>query len=371
MVGVVLRPFEGRDWPDMVRFYEEFYRPGYIFIERRFFDWNFFSPLRPDDRSGQYLALVGDRIIGIMGALAWPLQIAGETVLGEYNVNLYVDSAYRGHRLSQRLLEAVSSGYAHSLTNGYNARTLSLYERLGAVYHWRMRRFVKVLEAEAADQLLEASPRFGALEADTRSALRALARESASTPVPAPAHAIHRCDRFDASWDRAWERIRRSYGFTTWRSSEFLNWRYIDYPFPLYRCLVTHQGAEPTGLIVLRRDDSPLGPVVRIVDLAALPERRLDLLGAAEAFARDSGAILVDRVAAGECDAALLEQAGYREFEDADDAMLLPLDFAPVRYRDAVLSLATFLDREDPGRAEFEAGRYTIVKGDGDLDRAN
>lgn len=372
MEELSVRPFEERDWPDMVRFYEEFYRPGYVFTRRAFFDWNFSSPLRPDDRSGQRLALDGDRIVGIMGSLPWPLQVAGRRELGEYNINLFVDPAYRGSRVGQQLLASVSSGYAYSLTNGYNARTLSMYQRLGRVHHWAMRRFVKCLDADRTEKLLTGSPRFSQLEPEDRAAALDRLRESAALSLGAPELSVAQQRGFDVSWDRAWDEMRGLHGFTTWRSSAFLNWRYVAYPSPLYACFTASPvGSPPRGLCVLRVESPPCGVVVRIVDLVGSAASRRALLAHAQQLAAARSAIFVDYVSAGETDDALLASAGYRELYAPDGAMLLPMDFAPLRHRDQVLALASFLDIDDAGSHEFEAGRFYVVKGDGDLDRAN
>src|SRR5687767_12685113 len=97
VAAITSRLFEPADWSELVRFYETFYRPGYIYSNRRFFDWAFNSPFAKG--SGQRLLLDLNRIVGIMGCLPWPLQVQGERVLGQCNINLLVDPAYRGQRL--------------------------------------------------------------------------------------------------------------------------------------------------------------------------------------------------------------------------------------------------------------------------------
>ena len=372
MRDFLLRPFEARDWPDMVRFYEEFYRPGYIFTNPAFFEWNFASPLRPDKRSGQRLALDQDKIIGIIGVLAWPLQVAGAETRGQIPINLYLDPAYRGQPLlGQRLFQSGTFGYRYSLSLGYRARTLSMFKRMGKVYHWHMRRFVKCLDAERATTLLAESPHFTTLGLAEQEAVSSRVQHSTTISTPAPSLIIQRQERFDATWDEAWEEIRQGYGFTTWRTSAFLNWRYIDYPVPLYTCLVARDGARIAGLIVLRIETPPSGTIVRIVDWVAGTRARRDLLAAAEQVAREHTAIFLDYIAAGELDETLLAEAGYQEFSAMNGAMLLPVDFAPIRHRDSILGLVTFLDRNDPSCTDFDQGRYYFVKGDGDQDRAN
>ena len=86
---------------------------------------------------------------------------------------------------------------------------------------------------------------------------------------------------------------------------------------------------------------------------------------------RERGAIFIDYIVAGALGEVLLTEARFQEFIDADGATLLPMDFAPIRHRDTIPALMTFLDRQDPGCADFDNGHYYLVKGDGDQDRAN
>lgn len=374
MITPLSSEFEERHWPDMVRFYEEFYGPRYIFTRREFFDWNFYSPLRLDARCGQHLMLDGDKIIGIMGSLPWPLQVNGQQTLGQYNVNLYLDPAYRGHRIGQKLLESISSGYSYSLSNGYNERTLTMYQRLGRVFNWEMLRFIKCFDVGAVTKLLQEGPQFNEFpEASKQRAMMEI-NESARIQLTALSDvAVERVSRFDSEWDAAWDEIRKSYGFTTWRGAQFLNWRYIDYPFPLYNCFIARRGSQVVGLVVLRIESPPFGTVVRIVDLICLEDARRQMLAKAEAIARECGAVFMDFIFRGAMDFGLLEECGYRQIQERESgSQFLPLDLNPVRHRDEILMLVTLLETADPAAsAELERGAFYVVKGDGDQDRAN
>ncbi|HVQ35974.1 MAG TPA: GNAT family N-acetyltransferase [Pyrinomonadaceae bacterium] len=371
-MNTLLREFEERDWPDLVRFYEEFYRPGYILTKREFFDWNFCSSLRPDERCGQRLILDDNRVVGVMGALSWPLQVNHRQEIGEYNINLYLDPAYRGQRMGQRLLESVCSGYRYSISSGYHERTLSMYERLGTVYHWNMLRFTKCIDPVVCEALLhDTTSVAGAGEEAGRLAVRNI-RTSSNTVLPQPSFTFERVSRFDADWDAAWEGLRQGYGFTTWRSAEFLNWRYIDYPYPLYECYLARQGAGIAGLVVLRVEPAAFGPVLRIVDLICDAEGRPEILAFCDDFAKQGKVVFIDFIFCGEMDFSQLKAAGYVELSDqSSGATLLPMDFNPLRYRSVLPILVTLRDPEDSAAAEIERGAFYFVKGDGDQDRAN
>jgi GNAT superfamily N-acetyltransferase len=368
----ICREFHEDDWPDLVRFYQQFYRPDYIFTSRSFFDWNFSSPLRPDRRSGQHVAVDGTRIAGIMGALAWPLQVGGARELGEYNVNLMVDPAYRGRGLGEQLLAQVSSGYRYSVSSGYTPRSQSLYTRLGRIHHWRMRRLVKVLARDKVEQLMEHARALVPVSDQVANAYRDRIRDSASAAPLRRGRGMHRVLRFHQRWDDTWEVIRQRYGFTTWRDAEFLNWRYIDYPYPLYSCYAAGGGTTPAAMTVLRLERTPWGPVLRVVDLVCAPEAEDDTLAFVQAMASQAGAILIDVVMRGGPHDPALARAGYRELEGDDPgAMPLPMDFAPLRCRPRMLLLALLLGTVGYADAELAAGECYFVKGDGDQDRAN
>ena len=371
-MNAVLRDFEEHDWSDLVRFYEEFYRPDYILTKRDFFNWNFFSPLRPDNRCGQRLIVADNRVVGIMGALSWPLQVNRKQEIGEYNINLYLDPAQRGQRMGQRLLESVCSGYRYSISSGYNERTLSMYERLGRVYHWPMRRFTRILDPVVSEKLMNETVRLAGASDETSKRAASQIRDSASVSLLLPALTFKRIKRFGFEWDQAWEHIRQEYGFTTWRSAKFLNWRYADYPYPLYDCYLARNGERIAGLVVLRVECATFGSVLRIVDLICTDEGRREILAFCEDFARQRDVVFIDFIFRGQVDFSQLEGAGYVELKDElSGGTLMPMDFNPLRYRSMLPILVALTDLNDPAAAEIERGAFYFVKGDGDQDRAN
>jgi len=371
MAEIILREFEEEDWSDLVRFYEEFYRPGYIFTNREFFDWNFYSPLRPDERCGQRLLVDDGKVVGVMGAVSWPLQVGGRPRMGECNVNLFLDPACRGRRLGQKLLHDVFSGYDYSLSLGYNRQTLSMYEREGEVSTSRLRRFIKVVDERAAQKLVEDAPAFGETSEEMKGRINENIKTSAAVKRAPAESRFERVTRFRGAWDATWERMRTGYGFTTWRSAEFLNWRYIDYPFPLYECFVTCSGERIDGLVSLRLESPPFGNVLRIVDLVTTKGGCRELLAHTVALARRHDAVFVDFIFQGQMDLEALADAGFFEFADEESGRaFVPMDLNPPRWRDEILFLVVFREN-DPAFRQLEQGEFYFVKGDSDQDRAN
>lgn len=63
---------------------------------------------------------------------------------------------------------------------------------------------------------------------------------------------IQKIDRFGQGADDLWERMKPKIGYTIFRNSEFLNWRYADHPRVNYRCAQAMRGSEVAGLIAYR-----------------------------------------------------------------------------------------------------------------------
>jgi len=368
---LTFRSFEEQDWGDLVRFYEEFYKPGYIFTKREFFDWNFAQPPKIVDGAGQHLILDGKKVIGILGGLPWPLQIKGrfESVISV--INLYLDPNYRGRRLGQKLVKDFIVLKNKVMGIGVNPQTFSLYERLGKLVTYAIKRFTRPINPNALSMLMNFNPRYKELTEKHKKHAQLCLKEYGAIEVPSPQLRFKKVERFDDDWDEAWNSIRPHYGYTTWRSAQHLNWRYINYPYPLYECYLAYSNGQIVGLAVLRNETSEYGPIIRLIDYVTLPQYHKEILSYTIEYSRNKGAILIDYFAGGLLNEEFLEQVGFYEPNNRSEATLLPMDFNPIRNRDNMQMFAVFSDRNDPKMQELIEGNYYFVKGDSDQDRAN
>lgn len=371
MSEFTFRSFEERDWSELVRFYEEFYKPGYIFTKREFFDWNFAKPPKIVEGAGQSLVLEGNKVIGILGGLPWPLQVNGQFESVISVINLYLDPNYRGQRLGQRLVKNFITLKNQVMGIGVNPQTFSLYERLGKLVTCAVKRFTRPLNPTALSKLMSLNPRYRELTEEDKGYARLCLKEHWAIEIPSTQLKFRRVERFDDEWNEAWDDIRQHYGYTTWRNSQHLNWRYIDYPYPLYECYFAYDNGQIVGLAVLRNETSEYGPLVRLIDYVALPEYHKDILSFTVEYSKRKGAILLDYFAGGQLNEEELEENGFYEPNDRSGATLLPMDFNPIRNRDNMQMFAVFRDRNDPKQKELIEGNFYFVKGDSDQDRAN
>ncbi|MDY6970923.1 MAG: hypothetical protein SV775_01200 [Thermodesulfobacteriota bacterium] len=62
---------------------------------------------------------------------------------------------------------------------------------------------------------------------------------------------------FDDRFDRLWSDVKDRYSVILERSSEYLNWRYIEHPEVQYHCLMLRDGNHILGFIVLEIKERP------------------------------------------------------------------------------------------------------------------
>jgi hypothetical protein len=90
---------------------------------------------------------------------------------------------------------------------------------------------------------------------------------------------IQLVERFGPEFDEFWERACRGYEIIPKRSSEYLNWRYLEHPDNNYRSFIAERDGQICGYLVLHAVSLKNGEGGRIVDILA--ER-----GDEEAFGR-------------------------------------------------------------------------------------
>ena len=94
-------------------------------------------------------------------------------------------------------------------------------------------------------------------------------------------------ERFGEDADALWERVKPEIGYTLFRNTEFLNWRYADHPKVRYRLFRARRGGETVGVTAFR-----IGwikeKITPVVELFTAPEDHAAQAALAAAAARAS-----------------------------------------------------------------------------------
>jgi len=167
--------------------------------------------------------------------------------------------------------------------------------------------------------------------------------------------------QFDNSWDQSWEKLKNRFVTTTNRTSEYLNWRFINHPKTQYKVfgIKTKEGYD--GYIVLRLEEGELR-AVRIVDFVASDEIvEKELLKAAINYAHEKKSDFLDFFCTSKMYANSLKDLGFNDSDNETPVFILPIDNIRknINWAYKVINQRINIKQED----------WFIVKADGDKDR--
>ena len=341
-------------WPEMRRFLEDNYRPGYIMANLALFRWQFCGRGECDHAS-VVCAWDGPRLVGILGYM--PLDLFwGDTegpVRGAWMANWMVAAEYRkgiGAIIMRRLMER----FPVLLGQGANAANRPIASLLGFRIYPRIPRHVVIFSTVRTAAFLYAdAPRLPAAWAGP------------SEVSPEVAFALP--SGFDPDW-----RLYRGARFGTVRDAAYLRWRYLDHPMFEYTIL-TIGGARDPAICVFRleRARGPAqGAVGRIVEwffpqTEDGKERGIAVLRAALAELRRRDAAFADFYASASHLSACAANAGMADATDLPLATRLnPVELMPRQQNLEVWTAPSTI-------APPELGELYVTKSDGDQDRPN
>lgn len=201
-------------------------------------------------------------VLGVLGATAVPMRLAGRAALGSFSVHGTTAAAARGRGIFQQLERhnedrSAATGVACVLAFA-SAPTAPLFtERLGWTRLGRQRLWARLLRAGAPIRHLRG-------RGDGAGRLRAASDETtfsgSATVVP--------LTRFGPATDAVYERAAAGWGSHVVRRAEHLNWRYLDSPWG-YRAFVSVRDGEVSGYAVVRAKRHRGAPLAVLADLVA------------------------------------------------------------------------------------------------------
>lgn len=288
-MAIEIRQARTLDSDAVQRFIGEAYGPLAPFKGVRRWEWQFvrnpFFSGGPDAAS-VWLAWDGDEVVGQTAVQHGRCWIGGQPHDFGWIVDVMILARYRGQGLGHRIYDAIARSVPTTFTLTMAAATRKIAERQGAVtlppVHCLfrpqrckselVRRFVSAKAADSARwqrprRLLgEDRWRSGALAASIN-----LIGRVAGAARRRPRAEIHgevvEVERFDSSIDRLSEALAGAYDVVCVRSSEYMNWRFVDVPDLCYRRFIVREGTDVLGVLVTREpraDELPLGIICEL-----------------------------------------------------------------------------------------------------------
>ena len=229
------------------------------------------GPIKMDTTT---VAVSENRVIGVNHAYAVPVIINGDRIYASFSGDMAVDMKYRGRGLSKKLIEQSTRIRAeHDISMIYfvtrNPFLIKSYERDYLGFPFNVALLARIVDL---DTHLNKVPMKNKAFIKT-AYLVAEAFNKASNVIRKDADKVSvdlkEISRFNVEHDHFWDNIKQDYDFILDRTSEYLNWRYLDPRAGDFRVVQASDADGLHGFCVTRinryREDYPIGFIVDLL----------------------------------------------------------------------------------------------------------
>lgn len=275
------------DWDSIKHFLDQAYGALAYFKGSHRWNWQFVTnpfQFRTGELAPVWIALDQQGVVGQIAVQPARLQLGKEEYPAGWIVDVMILPSHRGLGLGHRLYDAVTASVPLSVTLTMAPATRRMALRAGCVTLGPARQYVRLVRLTP-----ETVRRFLLSRTEHRPWLQAWARIACDflrihrwgtatintwlraggrsrTPGSDPQTMIKEVRAFGAEIDQFWDRVRHDYPAIFVRSSQFLNWRFVNPPDLQYRCFIASRSAQCVGYMVLRSSTPEELPAGFIVD---------------------------------------------------------------------------------------------------------
>jgi hypothetical protein len=366
------------EYPRISDFLDQHWAKNHVYTRMRpLFDWSFHRTGHWDPDTYSFsVALDGDELVGILGAIPFTLNRFGEAAKAVWIVNYVIRVDYRKGATALKLLSSFRKPeFSAVVAFGINPATAVIYQVLrGKVLPEIPRHFLVMPHrvGRMVRALKGAYPGWGSERATDLASAFQLAR----LPI-GPSQVSH---SLPSGWDeKDWpEHASRSIGAA--RDADYLNWRYARHPAFKYEFVAVPDG-DRTGVAVWRletiRAETPRGledvdTIARLVEfLPASPTNAEALFAAFLNEVDRAGAMAADYYGYHGETRKWLQEMGFLGSEAHPDGAMLPSRFQPLDGKGGGIMSAIFLPSGGAPCSNDSQCPWYWTKSDSDQDRPN
>lgn len=284
---VTIRKIRPEDEPAVTELHRRHYwRSNCLLLNRNFYRWQLLLPPESAAAGGDQSVVAVDKrgqLLSFLAVAPASAVFRARPMKGAHLISWLSPPEARGRGIGSAVISSVIDQYDFVFGRSPRPASLSIFKRLGFRCLVSCRRWLAVLDPEAAVRL--------AVDANGASAKRAAARK-----IDIRGAAEGRIDRTvpPAAASLATEVLTDSTAFE--RTHDYLGWRYEMHPFFDYRFLSINGSREPTGFAVVRIEDvsGRSGRVLRIIEFIAAPQNSLSLANAVLSYGSEQQCAYAD-----------------------------------------------------------------------------
>jgi len=332
-------------------------RPDHVLAtDRSLLAWQFRNE-RPGDAPSILVARIGGEIVGMQGVTGCEFTVRGRKLRGAWLANLATLPEWHRFGVGMKLLMAPTRmDYDVLLTVGLSDDVYPLLPALGYETLHSVPRWIGVIDSSFCVEI--GGRHLPQPLTDMKSEDASI--ERLEGPVP-------------PEWDKFWVQHVSPTFVGVSRTTEFLNWRYVEHPRFRYEIRFLRENGDRVALVVFRNEQI-VGTsmyAMRLVEILGEPDSVRSLLGRILADIDRGTVAFIDWYGTSESPSRLLQELGFARTA-APDGPSLPGRLAPVEPTESTIRAAFRWNSPRPRPVDrfFETQPY-VTKGDSDVDRPN
>lgn len=236
-----------------------------------------------------WIALCGGEIVGYIGAMFVPCQIAGSKCIELWAVDLVVSPQHRGKGIASRLMKTVMEAHEVFLALTMVPESRHMIRKHGGKEGPKAEVYVHVRKIERKRLFTAARGRLAQKSGPTAAkyawgaitatggpwlfakacefSLKARQRRKMTPRTPLTTNMSRVDGRFGREADELWESFGQRFDLAIVRGRDYLNWKYLDQPGTRYECFYGAREGKIRGLVIFRMGLSPEPRVGVIADV--------------------------------------------------------------------------------------------------------
>ncbi len=344
--------FNMADWDEMESFIARTHGKSHVMRDRPIFEWFYCRNLVDAGMANVVVARHSSELVAILGYVPTAFLYAGERVQGTWTALWYALPEHR-HGVGALLMRRLGELFDVVAGQGASDMNRAVVRAMGHSFVETIPKVILVLDGKEINALL---PEY-----------------VATIFQPVTRHDSHEAARSLelSSYSPEWNHYP-DMQFSTLRDFEYLNHRYIKYPFMEYEVLVLGQPETPS-VAVLRVIDSSTGVRVgRLLEFFGPDSREFGdqstaLLDQVVARCQSQGCSYMDFYCTSPDSIALFQTYGFAR----DDAGKFPSLLDPIDFSRRRQNLECYVNPDLLPRLPDWQERLYASRGDGDQDRPN
>lgn len=259
--------FRPEDRPAIEALYRRVFGNDAASASRLRWDWQYArNPNNPPGGPAIWVAREGAAVIGQYAAMPVKLRVKGQEIDASWGMDVMVAPERQRQGLGEVLFSTWEQSTSAALGLGLSMASSRLFKKLRWPDVGPVPCLVKPLTRRALRQ-------------PTWSVGLNRVVSAVTLPLVKIAGRVRRLDhtpeivrRFDASFDRLWERVAPKFDFIVKRDAGYLQWKYIAVPHVRYTVAMLRRDDQAVGYVVYRHLQEPRGRVTLLVDFLADPD---------------------------------------------------------------------------------------------------